>query len=1011
MGRFGRCGTQVEGTSPPHLPPRRRPLRSTRRPPPPPISSSMGRFERCGAKVEGTSPPHLPARRRPLRSTRTAPPWLISTLSGSNGGDESPVPPSTPSTPSSPAYTATAVDFRTGFCAESGAEWLKLRGIVAPTFPRPVDTFVSPPIPPPPSFPVSAPNLALEGSNGGEESPVPPSTPSKTLVPRVYRRRCRFPVIEAVKAVWYARAMREAPARTMPDVTRAHVPRSSLSLTATTPPFRPCPTSCRLAPARHHAPPGSPPSPPPDPGFLCRRYGRQRPRRVSRVKRAYRPKHRDGAVATEFFTASRPHYALASSHIHAARNARATQHVRRRTRRRIPCEACELVYDLFVTETLFDPSVGDETSALDVVNALAKESCGEVLRSDCCLQSLLEDYMDDRNPQTGDNPRLDLNALACPPRRSARIFAARLADEARQRQAAAAAFPTSSTSSGSAPSSRPRPSTSASSPSTSAPKPPRGKGKSASGSAPKRRGNKGKTRKSKAASQRRVDASGWVDDASGELKQPEPSWDYTPASALPPPLPPPPLHPSLPARPASLPALPTHPSLPKRPADAPPPGEPPAKRARGNVPAEKRAEEKAQRAARRGDFLTSNNFSLLENASVASTGWQGAAPPRIAREQINSLYGDKPDARGLHKYLKKFYPCYYDLRDSPSQERATFFVDRDGLIFMYRSFRIAELMHRADEIQRAHDILVGSDQTDPTWQKHYLGGQRGDHIAIIFGHHRQSAQAPRLTKWHLDHMDRVNAFMELPVVKTMIGLVSDIVATVFPGVAARFLADADWHWRRHQTDVRPLLRRIHCRPHADKKNQIGVCVLLIYALKTALQFDHRKYTWLVIWEAGVAVELPPWVILIYPSALFYHFNLDVSQIQFVTTDGYVRPTPENSCPIISGDNEGRGSFVFFNQSTMRTGPETGRDTLKAARAAGHSGISDFGASAQEAFSRPEYFHKISPLFWMLFRLLIRNAYLEVNSQCNHKSGFIHELTVDQPKQSGTNGKRGGVDPL
>ncbi|KAJ7934412.1 hypothetical protein B0H13DRAFT_1951310, partial [Mycena leptocephala] len=600
-----------------------------------------------------------------------------------------------------------------------------------------------------------------------------------------------------------------------------------------------------------------------------------------------------------------------------------------------PCEACELVYDLFVTETLFDPPVGDETSALDVVNALAKESCGEVLRSDCCLQSLLEDYMDDRNPQTGDNPRLDLNALACPPRRSARIFAARLADEARQRQAAAAAFPTSSTSPGSAHSSRPRPSTSTSSPSTSAPKPPRGKGKSASGSAPKRRGNKGKTRKSKAASQRRVDASGWVDDASGELKQPEPSWDYTPASALPPPLPPPPLHPSLPARPASLPALPTHPSLPKRPADAPPPGEPPAKRARGNVPAEKRAEEKAQRAARRGDFLTSNNFSLLENASVASTGWQGAAPPRIAQEQIDSLYGDEPDARGLHKYLKKFYPCYYGLRDSPSQERATFFVDRDGLIFMYRSFRIAELMHRADEIQRAHDILVGSDQTDPTWQKHYLGGLRGDHIAIIFGHHRQSAQAPRLTKWHLDHMDRVNAFMELPVVKTMIGLVSDIVATVFPGVAARFLADADWHWRRH--GIKPMFglfwclclnacfpgqRRIHCRPHADKKNRIGVCVLLIYALKTARQFDHRKYTWLVIWEAGVAVELPPWVILIYPSALFYHFNLDVSQIQFVTTDGYVCPTPENSRPIVNGDNEGRGSFVFFNQSTMRTGPET-----------------------------------------------------------------------------------------
>ncbi|KAJ7763276.1 hypothetical protein B0H14DRAFT_2633772 [Mycena olivaceomarginata] len=115
--------------------------------------------------------------------------------------------------------------------------------------------------------------------------------------------------------------------------------------------------------------------------------------------------------------------------------------------------------------------------------------------------------------------------------------------------------------------------------------------------------------------------------------------------------------------------------------------------------------------------------------------------------------------------------------------------------------------------------------------------------------------------------------------------------------------------------------------------------------ESRLQFDHHNYTWLVIWEVGVAVELPPWVILIYPSALFYYFNLDISQIEFVTIDDYVHPTPENSHPIVSGDNE-----------------ETGFDTLKKARAAGLSGISDFGASAQEAFSRSEYFHNISPLF-------------------------------------------------
>lgn len=142
------------------------------------------------------------------------------------------------------------------------------------------------------------------------------------------------------------------------------------------------------------------------------------------------------------------------------------------------------------------------------------------------------------------------------------------------------------------------------------------------------------------------------------------------------------------------------------------------------------------------------------------------------------------------------------------------------------------------------------------------------------------------------------------------GLVTRLVTDIFPGVAARFLADAKWHKKRYGIEPMfglfwnlclnawfPGQGRIHCDPHADKKNQIGVCVLLIYVLRCGSRcpllefyffvvvadifisvpenFDHSKYTWLVIWEAGVAIELPPWTLAIYPSALFYHFNIDV----------------------------------------------------------------------------------------------------------------------------------------
>jgi hypothetical protein len=99
-----------------------------------------------------------------------------------------------------------------------------------------------------------------------------------------------------------------------------------------------------------------------------------------------------------------------------------------------------------------------------------------------------------------------------------------------------------------------------------------------------------------------------------------------------------------------------------------------------------------------------------------------------------------------------------------------------------------------------------------------------------------------------------------------------------------------------------------------------------------VNFNDTLWTWLVIWEAGVAVQMPPWTMAIYPSSLFYHFNIDVEgklqkwliesllnnalDIQFVTTDPDAQSTKENSRPILPGDKQGRGSMVFFNQATM-----------------------------------------------------------------------------------------------
>lgn len=129
----------------------------------------------------------------------------------------------------------------------------------------------------------------------------------------------------------------------------------------------------------------------------------------------------------------------------------------------------------------------------------------------------------------------------------------------------------------------------------------------------------------------------------------------------------------------------------------------------------------------------------------------------------------------------------------------------------------------------------------------------------------------------------------------------------------------------------------------------------------------------MLWEAGVVIELPPWVFLAYPSSLLYHFNIDIdgtfsprlslnfsltypSDIEFVSTAAGVRPTRENSTHLQEGDKKGRGSFVFFNEATMYQSSETGHSTLEEAKEAGHSGITSFPDDAQAAFSsRANYF--------------------------------------------------------
>ncbi|KAJ7783111.1 hypothetical protein B0H16DRAFT_1357669 [Mycena metata] len=379
----------------------------------------------------------------------------------------------------------------------------------------------------------------------------------------------------------------------------------------------------------------------------------------------------------------------------------------------------------------------------------------------------------------------------------------------------------------------------------------------------------------------------------------------------------------------------------------------------------------ARKALDKGDFITSSTFSLLEDASISGQNLQGKRPPPLVRKQIRELYFEKPDAAALDPWLAHFHPLPYVMpngSDDPVRERDTFVVDKHGLIFFYRTTRAMWLHKRIDEIQAAQEILVGDDLTDPDIQAKFAEQDRGPHMAIIFGHQRQSSEKPYLAAWGRENQDRADQFMALPIVQDIIRWVCKKVRQVWPGLAARFEADARWHkekygiepmfglfWNFCWNAAFPDQLGIHAGPHVDWKNQLGICLILTYILKCGLLFNHKLKTWLVLWEGDLVAELPPWTLTGYPSSLFYHFNVNVDRLQVVWTSNNIeRATPENSQPVVTGDATGRGSMVFFNQSTMRVGPMIGHHSLKSAAKA-HKVIKvDRSGSLQEAFDRSSY---------------------------------------------------------
>ncbi|KAL1682149.1 hypothetical protein EV122DRAFT_204179, partial [Schizophyllum commune] len=224
---------------------------------------------------------------------------------------------------------------------------------------------------------------------------------------------------------------------------------------------------------------------------------------------------------------------------------------------------------------------------------------------------------------------------------------------------------------------------------------------------------------------------------------------------------------------------------------------------------------------------------------------------------------------------------------------------------------------------------------------------RGEHWFSICGHDRNN-KYPALSEFHQNNVAAIEWFFRPGSPASRISdFGSAFVKTHFPGVARRFREGISVIEREY--GVKPLfglffnfclnaarpgeVERVHCLPHADYKNlALAVCLVFVYG-----RLGLLERCWLVMWEAGLIIQIPPGVFIAYPSALFYHFNIDLAG----STVGPDLPTPANSTKLANGA-PGRGSCVWFNQASMWQTAELGEHTIKQAKAKGMNTTCDNG---------------------------------------------------------------------
>ncbi|TFK67546.1 hypothetical protein BDN72DRAFT_842893 [Pluteus cervinus] len=358
-----------------------------------------------------------------------------------------------------------------------------------------------------------------------------------------------------------------------------------------------------------------------------------------------------------------------------------------------------------------------------------------------------------------------------------------------------------------------------------------------------------------------------------------------------------------------------------------------------------------EKLIREAQVLRNDQLDLETDALVSETGWRGLEPTGLSKKRIRNLWVKKK----INPYLKDFH-----LARCTDPDRALILVDKLYRAFLLRSKTPAFFVDKGVGKEFVQENLKFAKSVCDIVKPTKKNGVRGPHEPLIVGPHREYSSEPKNTAFHQKYRKETEALANSPAMRSVCGHIKDLMKVAFPWVLKRYQDNIKWHKEHH--GIQPLFPpfwnycfnalyvgqdRVHCLPHSDSKNIVGICAVMVYELE-GTDFDFTRKSWLCIWDAGVIVELRPWKVVLYPSSLMYHFNVDIDEIHVVTTDGSL-PTHANSTPIVEDRACGRGSVVFFNQATMFQSSETDSSTLEEAISKGHSGKRDFAADIQQSF--------------------------------------------------------------